>query len=177
MRFVVDPLAFVDVAVGVDKLTLSICLVLRPVSFVFGAVGPLLRASTVPQIIQPLTFINGSVFQGDATTEHTSIFIRLLVLHAKVLVRINAIVLIHHLIHASVEAIIDLTLILVILIILVDVAAHDGRVIVIVYVFLVWRSRTAFHLASFNFFCIVRAIAAVICTTSHVCLLKTTKIK
>jgi hypothetical protein len=94
------------------------------------------------------------------------------VFHTKVLVRINAIILIHHLIHTSVKAIIDLALILVVLVILVDVAAHDGRVIVIVDVFLVWSSRTTLHLASFNFFCIIRAIAAVICTTSHVCLLK-----
>lgn len=73
-------------------------------------------------------------------------------------------------IHASVEAIIDLALVLIVLVILVDVAAHDWRIIVIVDVFLIRRSRTAFDFTRFNFFCVVRAIAAVICTTSHVCL-------
>ena len=47
-------------------------------------------------------------------------------LHTKVLIRIDAIVLVHHIhmIHASIEAIIDLTLVLIELVILIDVAAH-----------------------------------------------------
>jgi len=94
------------------------------------------------------------------------------VLHAEILVRINAIVLVHHLIHASVEAIIDLTLVLIELIILVDIAAHYGWIIVIVDIFLVWSCRAALHFSCFYFFSVVRAIAAVICTTSHVLLIK-----
>ena len=91
-------------------------------------------------------------------------------LHAKILIRIDTIVLIHHVIHihASVEAIIDLALILIVLIELVHVAAHDGGIIVIVDVFLIRSRRATLNFSSLDLLSIICAVAAVICTTSHV---------
>lgn len=97
-------------------------------------------------------------------------------LHAKVLVRIDAVVLVHHLAHASVKAIVDLSLILLVLVILIDIAAHYSRIVVVVNVLLVWRSSASLDFASFNFLCVVCAIAAVICTTSHFLFIKSTKL-
>ena len=165
--FIIEPLSIIDIAISVDKFALSIGFVLTPVAIVFGSVRPLLGSSSISEIIEPLSLVDSSVLQSDPTADDSTIFIWLLVLHAEILVGVDAVIVGHHLIHASVEAIVLQALTLE-LVELAHVSAHHGRVVIVKHVLFERRGRRgALDLRRLDLLGIVRAIAAVIRTTTH----------
>jgi hypothetical protein len=88
-------------------------------------------------------------------------------LHCKFLIWVNTVVLIHHLVQTSVEAIVLKSLILLVLVVLVNVSTHYRWIIIIEDIFLEWCRSATLDFRSFYFFGIIGAIATVSCTTSH----------
>ena len=89
-------------------------------------------------------------------------------LHSKLLIGVDAVILIHELVvETSVETIVLKGRVLLVLAILIDITSHHCWVVITIYVFLEWSGGTTLHLGCFYFLGVVRAIAAVSCTTSH----------
>jgi len=78
MGFVVQPLALVDVAVGVLELALPVRLVKSPLALVARTVRPNLMSEAVSHIVQPLSSVDSSVLQLDSAHLNYGVVVRLL---------------------------------------------------------------------------------------------------
>ena len=54
---IIDPIAFVDIAVNVGELAEAMCPVILPISFITSTIGPDLNAKTVTETTDPLARI------------------------------------------------------------------------------------------------------------------------
>ena len=72
MRLVVEPVSFVDVAVGVDQAAFSICFVILPIAYELRSITPYLRASTfaITGLKVPLALVDSSIIQFKWTFFH-----------------------------------------------------------------------------------------------------------
>ena len=74
ISFVVDPLALVDIAICVVKLTLPIGFSIAPLAVVARAVQPFLLSMAVAHSIKPFTFVDSATIQVDGRPELPHIF-------------------------------------------------------------------------------------------------------
>lgn len=63
-RLIVDPLAFVNVAVSMLQFPLAIGFVVSPLALVPGAIRPKLNAKPIPHAAEPLPCIHRAVFKS-----------------------------------------------------------------------------------------------------------------
>jgi hypothetical protein len=63
VSFVVDPIAFIDVAVNVRELAFAVCAIVFPLAFVASAIWPLLLTVTIPKTSNPFTTVRCSCFE------------------------------------------------------------------------------------------------------------------
>ena len=83
MSLVVYPLSFVDVAVGMNQLSLAISLVVLPLPFVFRAIWPHLRSKAIPDAVEPLAGVDGTILECNWPPGNPSIIVHLLPLLSK----------------------------------------------------------------------------------------------
>jgi hypothetical protein len=62
MSFVIVPIAFIDIAVGMSQFTIAICFIISPLAFVFGSIRPLLSSLSIFEPIFPLAGVDHTVF-------------------------------------------------------------------------------------------------------------------
>lgn len=79
MCLIVQPVALVDITVGVNETAFAVGLIIAPVALEIGAVLPDLDASAVALAIFPLALVNRSVFEF-VCIEFRQVFVLLLVL-------------------------------------------------------------------------------------------------
>jgi len=48
MRFIIDPLSLIDIAITMEESAFAVCTVIEPIALIFGAVFPNLDATTLP---------------------------------------------------------------------------------------------------------------------------------
>jgi len=63
MRFILLPLTLINVSISVDKLSLTVCLVVSPFSFIFSTILPYLLSISIFHPIKPLSGIEDTPFQ------------------------------------------------------------------------------------------------------------------
>ena len=63
VSFIVDPLALIDISIGVDEFTVTIGFIILPITFVSGSVGPNLGSCSISLILEPLPAVGGTVLQ------------------------------------------------------------------------------------------------------------------
>lgn len=78
-RLIVDPLSFVDIAISVNKLSLSVGLIVLPLAFISTAIWPQLGANAVTLAVQPLSSVGGAIAESEGSLIHAAIFISWLV--------------------------------------------------------------------------------------------------
>jgi hypothetical protein len=78
VSFVIQPLAFVDVAIGVDEFALAVCFVVLPVSFISRTIWPHLASVAVSETVRPLTSIDGAIFESNRTASYSTFLINYL---------------------------------------------------------------------------------------------------
>lgn len=78
LSFVVDPISFIYVAVGMHKFPLTIGFVVAPFAFIAGAIRPQLCSVTITHPVEPLASVYSAIFQSKWSLSDASILISLL---------------------------------------------------------------------------------------------------
>ena len=65
VSLVVDPLAFIHIAICVVKLALAIGLAVAPLTVVAATIEPFLLSMAVTYAIEPFSFVDGSTIEID----------------------------------------------------------------------------------------------------------------
>lgn len=80
VRFIIDPLSLVNIAVCMHEFSLPVCFVVAPLAFVPRAVWPQLGSKPISHAHQPLPSEHSSILKSEWSLRDSSILIHLLTL-------------------------------------------------------------------------------------------------